>query len=80
MNFSKKATELRLDHTAAWELLWISSISAEHLFGRHISRTASISLTQDFLSPIRCRLPYDLCVIAEFEAITFMITAEMTSI
>ena len=72
MNLSKVAMKLCWDHTAAWEFSWICSISAEHLFERCIWGTASVSLTQDFVSPIRHRVPYDLCLIAGYKGIAIM--------
>ena len=48
------------------------SISAEHFFERYIWGTASVSLTQDFVSPIRYRVPYDLCLVTGYKGIAIM--------
>lgn len=71
------AMELRWDSTAAWEFLWICSISVKHLFESHIWGAASVSLTQDFVSPKKHILLYDFCLIFGYEGIAIMITTDV---
>ena len=57
VNFNDVAIELCWYYVAAWEFLRICSISTEHPFERHIWGTAYVSLTQDFVSPVRHKYP-----------------------
>ena len=66
------------DHTASREFSWNCCISTEHLFERHIWGTAPASLTQNFVSLIRQRLPYDLCFIVRKKGFAIMIITDVT--
>ena len=65
------------NHTAVREFSWICSISAKRLFERQIWGTVPVSLTQNFVSPIRRRLLYDLRLIVKNEGIRIIIITDV---